>query len=681
LERIYNISDGCVANDFTVTLSYAGSDQTAPVIVSDLCGTEIPVTTEGDSDNDHCIYTAGTEFDVTEDASDNCDNELTLNWTVVDANGTRTGSSSLAGVVFIPGISTITWIAVDDCGLESDPCSFTVKVTIPTTTTVKLSAESTRWLDYITIYATVEGACDGYELGGTVNFEIEGVDVGNAPANLIPFGDEGYEADKNKLRATLIYKIEDYEDLLPLIDGGHTPFEVTADFVPNGSIYTGSHGETEIEIYQRLAEPKYGATGGFYTGDIVGWITTSTSNTVTVQLSATMVDNSTPTGDLRGAKVTFCYINGDGSFSPIPSAKDIPVGLVNQLDGKVGFASADVQLSLSKTAQSATFDIVVVISGGYYNNTVPFGLTTVTVARTLTKGSILGNCSVLNDKSAGQIKGANGTIRYIDGDGEPVTGIPVTDISFNVEYNRKATNPQGYLNLTVISWYDRNGVLDNKLHTYFIKSNAITSFVVGPLSNPKLFANQSIFEAKANVKELVEKSPGVYEWGSVEGNSPIRATITDGGTSGIDQIAVTFFRASGGIWFSNNWDVALNKTVEQPIETGLITVSTGTTTIQKSAEIATAIAPVVEKADLKVYPNPFSDRLRFEFVYPESVNARIDLYDMTGRMVKTIFEQPIEGGVSYEAEFRPEAIISGMYIYRMTMGDAMYNGKVTFKKE
>jgi hypothetical protein len=54
---------------------------------------------------------------------------------------------------------------------------------------------------------------------------------------------------------------------------------------------------------------------------------------------------------------------------------------------------------------------------------------------------------------------------------------------------------------------------------------------------------------------------------------------------------------------------------------------------------------------------------------------------MTGRIVKTIFEQPIEGGVNYEAEFRPETIISGMYIYRMTMGETVYNDKVVFKKE
>jgi hypothetical protein len=101
----------------------------------------------------------------------------------------------------------------------------------------------------------------------------------------------------------------------------------------------------------------------------------------------------------------------------------------------------------------------------------------------------------------------------------------------------------------------------------------------------------------------------------------------------------------------------------------------------KSDEITTAVKSEITYADLKVYPNPFSEKLRFKFVSPESVNARIDLYDITGRLVKTIFEAPVKGGASYEAEFKPETIISGMYIYRMTLGEAIYQGKVVFKKE
>ena len=138
-------------------------------------------------------------------------------------------------------------------------------------------------------------------------------------------------------------------------------------------------------------------------------------------------------------------------------------------------------------------------------------------------------------------------------------------------------------------------------------------------------------------------------------------------------------------------EVAVHNVELQPAEilqhynnglSGLGYYETAAPAMAKSAETVTSTfdTPQMELGDLKVYPNPFSDRLRFEFSAPESVNARIDLYDMTGRMVKTIFEQAIEGGVNYQAEFKPEATVSGMYIYRMTMGEKVYNGKVVFRK-
>jgi hypothetical protein len=100
----------------------------------------------------------------------------------------------------------------------------------------------------------------------------------------------------------------------------------------------------------------------------------------------------------------------------------------------------------------------------------------------------------------------------------------------------------------------------------------------------------------------------------------------------------------------------------------------------KSAEIEGPVQSMVEYASLKVYPNPFSSELRFEFMSPETVNAQIDLYDLTGRKVKTIFEGPAEGGVRYNAEFKPNEVVSAMYLYRMTLGEAVYNGKVLYKK-
>ena len=157
------------------------------------------------------------------------------------------------------------------------------------------------------------------------------------------------------------------------------------------------------------------------------------------------------------------------------------------------------------------------------------------------------------------------------------------------------------------------------------------------------------FAAAAGINDAKDYMPG-----SLLQTSWFRRTVTSGGTSSTSLV------------------VAISVTECAP---PLIAMS-------KSAEAVTSTfdTPQMELDDLKVYPNPFSDRLRFEFSAPESVNARIDLYDMTGRMVKTIFEQAIEGGVNYNAEFKPEATVSGMYIYRMSMGEKVYNGKVVFRK-
>ena len=98
----------------------------------------------------------------------------------------------------------------------------------------------------------------------------------------------------------------------------------------------------------------------------------------------------------------------------------------------------------------------------------------------------------------------------------------------------------------------------------------------------------------------------------------------------------------------------------------------------KAAEIITDIHPEFESADLKVYPNPFDERLVFEFTTPETAYTRIEIYDMTGRHVETVFDQLAEAGIKYSAEFKPEKVISAMYIYRITMGEAIYIGKALY---
>jgi hypothetical protein len=54
------------------------------------------------------------------------------------------------------------------------------------------------------------------------------------------------------------------------------------------------------------------------------------------------------------------------------------------------------------------------------------------------------------------------------------------------------------------------------------------------------------------------------------------------------------------------------------------------------------------------------------------------MYDMTGRMIRKVFDNAVESGVTYQADFTPESTVSGMYFYRMNMGEAIFNGKVIF---
>ncbi len=399
------------------------------------------------------------------------------------------------------------------------------------------------------------------------------------------------------------------------------------------------------------------------------------SSTGTITMAAVLQDKNTPVGDLRGAKVTFCFVEGEGDnivYKPIPSAKKLPAGLVNVLDGTVGAASADVQIDIRDIEN---VKIAVILSGGYYNEMETNPVATVTLAKPdVPDGTASGNGHLVNTDSDGMIKGALNE---------------ETSFSFEVGYNNKQTNPQGNITIELRSWYKPDGTLDGTLHTYVIESNAINLFAIGAESIPFLASNQAIFDTKANLSEKMDDGTVV----SVSGNSPLHVTITDGDLAVVpvaDEIGITYYRNDGGIWFSSNWNrSSLGQpgnplTFDQQIAGGEITISVMEVEAEtnsdngkyKSAEIIQAM----EQINLQVYPNPFTSRVQFRFASPENVQARIDIFDMTGRAIQTIFEGPVKGGVEYTAEFKPQSKISGIYLYRMTLGDAVFNGKVVYNK-
>ena len=182
------------------------------------------------------------------------------------------------------------------------------------------------------------------------------------------------------------------------------------------------------------------------------------------------------------------------------------------------------------------------------------------------------------------------------------------------------------------------------------------------------------FTGKASIQD-VSQLPVVPYTGF--GNAILQAEMTDIADPGEfnDLLALTVWK-DGGIWFSSSWNG--RKTEQQTINRSNLLISTNNSL--KSAMTEIEISQFVKQDSLKVYPNPFTDKLRFEFVSATDASALLDIYDATGRKVKTIFEGPVAGEVYYNIEFKPENSASGFYLYRLVLGDKVYNGKVLYQK-
>lgn len=84
--------------------------------------------------------------------------------------------------------------------------------------------------------------------------------------------------------------------------------------------------------------------------------------------------------------------------------------------------------------------------------------------------------------------------------------------------------------------------------------------------------------------------------------------------------------------------------------------------------------------ELKVYPNPFSTRVTFEFVAGRDADARIEIFNMLGQKVSTVMDHFVREGVLQRVEFAPMNIERGMLFYRLTLDEEVFNGKVLYNR-
>ncbi|WP_297101096.1 T9SS type A sorting domain-containing protein, partial [uncultured Draconibacterium sp.] len=98
----------------------------------------------------------------------------------------------------------------------------------------------------------------------------------------------------------------------------------------------------------------------------------------------------------------------------------------------------------------------------------------------------------------------------------------------------------------------------------------------------------------------------------------------------------------------------------------------------KAAEIE--VPEELAPSELIVYPNPFTEKVTFEFVSGVDAYGVLEIYNITGQRVARILDRPVEAGVMNRIEYVPEHDVSGIYLYRLDLDGKLQIGRIIYKE-
>lgn len=82
----------------------------------------------------------------------------------------------------------------------------------------------------------------------------------------------------------------------------------------------------------------------------------------------------------------------------------------------------------------------------------------------------------------------------------------------------------------------------------------------------------------------------------------------------------------------------------------------------------------------EAYPNPFNPQSQFTLQVPEAEHVRIDLFDVTGRLVETLYNDVLPAGTQHRFTIDGSGLSSGVYLYRMAGETFTESRRVTLLK-
>jgi hypothetical protein len=101
-----------------------------------------------------------------------------------------------------------------------------------------------------------------------------------------------------------------------------------------------------------------------------------------------------------------------------------------------------------------------------------------------------------------------------------------------------------------------------------------------------------------------------------------------------------------------------------------------TSPTQKTESPAPATVETINDITVSAYPNPFTDRVKFSITSSVSGNATLDLYNLMGVKLATIYQGYLFAGNQQVINYKVPAKYKGTLIYVLTIGNQQINGKL-----
>ena len=82
---------------------------------------------------------------------------------------------------------------------------------------------------------------------------------------------------------------------------------------------------------------------------------------------------------------------------------------------------------------------------------------------------------------------------------------------------------------------------------------------------------------------------------------------------------------------------------------------------------------------LTAYPNPFSDKVTIDVNLEESTNVQIDIYNLTGRKVKSLVGETLNTG-THQFIWEANGMSAGVYFYSLRIGKEVITKKLVLTR-